>query len=91
MQTQEMVSLPIVLSKEGNWFVAACPILDIATQGRTEKEVRENMQDLINEYFSDPDTQKPSLKEMMSTSISLVNMAVKLGAKSDKASGIKAR
>ena len=86
-----MVSLPIVISKEGSWFVAACPILDIATQGRTEKEVRENMQELIDDYFSDPDTQKPSLKEMMSTSVSLVNMAVKIGVKSGKALGIKAR
>ncbi|MCD6522122.1 MAG: type II toxin-antitoxin system HicB family antitoxin [Candidatus Diapherotrites archaeon] len=53
------VPLPIVITKEGKWFVASCPILDIATQGRTEKEVKENMKDLINEYMRDPDTPKP--------------------------------
>lgn len=42
--------LPIVIAKEGKWYVATCPILDIATQGRTEKEVKENMSDLLNEY-----------------------------------------
>lgn len=46
--------LPIVISKEGKWFVASCPILDIATQGKTEEEVKEMMQDLINDYFKDP-------------------------------------
>ena len=35
-------------------------MLDIATQGRTEEEVRENMMDLIEEYMEDPDTQKQS-------------------------------
>jgi len=86
-QSQFPVSLPVVLSKEGNWFVASCPILDIGTQGRTEKEVRQNMQDLIEEYFSDPDTPKPSLKEIKSASVSIVNMQVRLGVKSGGASG----
>lgn len=93
MQTQEIipVSLPVVISREGKWFVAACPILDIASQGHTEKEVRENMQDLIKEYFSDPDTHKPSLKEIRSNSVSIVNIPVKFGVKSDRAFGIKSK
>lgn len=33
-----------------------------ATQGKDEKEVRENMADLIEEYFQDPDILKPALK-----------------------------
>jgi predicted RNase H-like HicB family nuclease len=39
----------VVITKEGKWFVACCPILDVATQGKTEKEVKENMEDLIDE------------------------------------------
>ena len=72
------ISLPIVIGKEGKWFIAACPLLDLATQGRTEKEVKENMQDLIKEFFADPDTKKPSLEEISSASLSLVNVPVKL-------------
>jgi len=72
------VSLPVMISKEGKWFVAACPLLDIATQGRTEKEVKENMQDLIKEFFADPDTKKPTLEEISSASLSLMNVSVKL-------------
>ena len=85
------LSFPVVISRERKWFVASCPLLDIGTQGKTEKEARENIHDLINEYFSDPDTRKPSLKEIMSASVSLVNMQVKMGVKIGKASRIKAR
>ena len=56
------VPFPIVISKENKWFVASCPLLDIATQGKTEKEVKENMADLINDYLSDPDTSKSSIE-----------------------------
>jgi predicted RNase H-like HicB family nuclease len=56
------VPFPILITKEKTWFVASCPLLDIATQGKTEKEVKENMAELIGEYLSDPDTAKPSLE-----------------------------
>jgi predicted RNase H-like HicB family nuclease len=70
------VPLPILIAKEKKWFVASCPILDIATQGKTEKEVKENIADLINEYLNDPDTAKPSLEDLMS--LSLANIPVKI-------------
>jgi predicted RNase H-like HicB family nuclease len=58
--------VPILLTRESKWFVASCPILEIATQGRTEREVKENLADLMNEYLRDPDTAKPSLEALMS-------------------------
>jgi predicted RNase H-like HicB family nuclease len=70
------VPLPILIAKENKWFVASCPILDIATQGKTEKEVKENMAELIHEYLNDPDTTKPSLEDLMS--LSLTNIPVKV-------------
>lgn len=68
--------LPILITKEGKGFVASCPALDIVTQGKTEKEVKENMAELINEYLSDPDTAKPSLDDLMS--LSLTNIPVEI-------------
>jgi predicted RNase H-like HicB family nuclease len=70
------VPVPILLAREGRWYVASCPILNIATQGRTEKEVKENLADLIREYLRDPDTSKPSLDELMS--LSLANIPVRI-------------
>ena len=61
VENMDTISFPVLISKEGDWFVASCPMLEIATQGRTEEEVKENMADLIKEYMEDPDTQKPDL------------------------------
>jgi hypothetical protein len=41
-----------------------------------EREAKENMADLINEYLSDPDSTKPSLEDLMS--LSLTNILVKV-------------
>ncbi len=72
----EKMPFPILITKEGKWFVASCPVLDIATQGRTEKEVKANMAELIDEYLNDPDTVKPSLDDLMF--FSLTNIPVKV-------------
>ena len=65
---------PVFITKEEKWFVAECSILGIATQGKTEKEVKENMKDLIKEYFSDPDTPKPKLKEIPLSSLTYLSI-----------------
>lgn len=70
------VPIPIVITKEGKLFVASSPILDIATQGKTEEEVKENMADLITDYFKDPDTPKPEIDTIME--ISITNIPVDL-------------
>ncbi len=80
------VPVPILVTKEGKWFVASCPVLDIATQGRTEKEVKENLADLINEYLKDPDTAKPSLDDLMSLSLANIPVRMPEGALHTKAS-----
>ena len=82
------VPLPILITKENKWFVASCPILDIATQGKTEKEVKENMADLINDYLSDPDTLKPSMEDLMSLSLTNIPVTIPEGVLHRKTSTI---
>lgn len=67
---------PVFITVEGKWFVADCPILGIATQGRTEKEVKENIRDLIKEYLADPHTPKNHLKQMHSASLNYIPVPV---------------
>ncbi|MAG02610.1 hypothetical protein CMI42_04695 [Candidatus Pacearchaeota archaeon] len=69
------ISLPIITMKEGEWFVASCPQLDIATQGKTEQEVRENMEDLIGEYLEDEDTINPEIESKL-TSLSFLKVEI---------------
>lgn len=67
---------PIFITKERKWFVAECPILGIATQGKTEEEVKDNLRDLIKEYLSDPDTPKNQLKKIISSSLTYIQVPV---------------
>lgn len=67
---------PIFITKEGGWFVAECPVFNIATQGKTENEVKENIKDLIREYLKDPDTPKSRLKNIRSSSLSYIPVSV---------------
>ena len=64
--------------REGIWYVASCPVLDIATQGKTELEVKENMKDLIVDYLNDKDTPKPE-KTAELTSLSFIQAKVPAG------------
>ena len=67
---------PVFTTTEGKWLVAECPILDIATQGKTEKEVEKNMKSLIQEYLKDPDTPKNHITEMGDSSLSYIPVGV---------------
>ena len=80
------IPVPILITRERRWFVASCPILDIATQGRTEREVKENLADLINEYLLDPDTRKPSLGDLVSLSFANIPVSIPEGVLHSKTS-----
>ena len=40
-----------VIEREENMYVALCPELDIASQGKTVEEARENLQEAIELFF----------------------------------------
>lgn len=46
--------LSAVVWQEGNWFVAQCLDVDIASQGETEKEALENLRDALYLHFTPP-------------------------------------
>ncbi len=70
--------LPIIMENDGKYIAAWCPVLDIATQGRNEREVKKNMEDLVKWYFEDKDTPKPKIKTIMNMSISMTNIPVSI-------------
>jgi predicted RNase H-like HicB family nuclease len=74
----DIVSFPVLISKEGAWFVASCPLLELATQGGTEEEVKANMADLIEDYMEDPDTPKPDWETIISASVTMTSVPVKM-------------
>jgi len=40
--------------QEGEWFIAQCMSVDIASQGATEDEALENLRDAIELHYSPP-------------------------------------
>ncbi|MBI2970838.1 MAG: hypothetical protein HYY37_00290 [Candidatus Aenigmarchaeota archaeon] len=85
------IPLPVFIAKEDEWYVASCPVLDIATQGRTEAEVKENIRDLINEFYHDPDTTKPEIKTIMSVSLTNIPVDIPEGVLHRKTSSSPAK
>jgi predicted RNase H-like HicB family nuclease len=40
-----------VIEKEGKWYVATCPELGVASQGRTLKEAQDMVQEAVNLFL----------------------------------------
>jgi predicted RNase H-like HicB family nuclease len=40
--------------QEGDWFIAQCLEVDIASQGKTEEEALENLRDALELHFTPP-------------------------------------
>lgn len=40
--------------KEGEWFVAQCLEVDVASQGKTESEALENLSEALKLHFTPP-------------------------------------
>ena len=47
--------LTAAISREGNWFVAQCLEVDVASQGQTMEESRDNLAEALALYFEDQD------------------------------------
>ena len=43
-----------VIIKEGNWYVAQCLDVDVASQGVSESEAMENLNDALKLHFTPP-------------------------------------
>ena len=43
-----------VVWQEGKWFIAQCLDIDVASQGQSENEAMENLQDALTLHFTPP-------------------------------------
>jgi predicted RNase H-like HicB family nuclease len=46
------ISLPIKIAKKKKWYLASCPILDIHSQGDTEKKAKDNLCEAISLFIT---------------------------------------
>jgi predicted RNase H-like HicB family nuclease len=45
--------------REGDWYVAQCLELDVASQGETEAEALDNLKEALELYFEPPQATRP--------------------------------
>ena len=44
----------VYLTQEGDWYVAQCIEVDVASQGSTEEEALDNLREALELYFEAP-------------------------------------
>ncbi len=62
MQRQKL-EFSAVITKEGKWYVALCPELDVASQGKTVEEALSNLKEALELYLADEDVKLPESRE----------------------------
>lgn len=51
--------------QEGEWYVAQCVQIDVASQGSTEEEALANLRDALQLHFTPPvATEKPQMRDI---------------------------
>lgn len=45
------IKLPAKIIKKSKWYVASCPVLDISSQGSTEKKAKNNLIEALSLFF----------------------------------------
>jgi predicted RNase H-like HicB family nuclease len=46
------MKLPITIKKKGKWYISSCPVLDVVTQGETEKKARSNIVEALTLFIA---------------------------------------
>ena len=67
MSTTEVllrVMVPYVIKKRRKWYLASCPILDVHSQGETEKKARKNLKEATSLFLIDC-FERGTLEEVM--------------------------
>ena len=53
--------------REGDWYVAQCLEIDVASQGKDEPEALRNLEEALELYFEEPKATDPPLLSRFST------------------------
>ena len=48
-----------VVTREDDWFIAQCLEVDLASQGESEEEALQNLQEALVLHFEDPEATAP--------------------------------
>jgi predicted RNase H-like HicB family nuclease len=66
-----------IIEREGNWFVALCPELDIASQGKSVEEARSNLIEALELFFETADPSE--IDSRLRSEVFITRMEVAVG------------
>ena len=79
MNMENLITVPFAVFKSpsgSKWYIATCPVLDIATQGESYEEAVKNIKEAIELYFEDEDTEKPTQESLESLRAGFLSVKV---------------
>jgi predicted RNase H-like HicB family nuclease len=69
--------LTAIIGREDDWFVALCPELDIASQGKTIEEARGNLVEALTLFFETAEASE--VEQRMTSEIFVTQVEVSVG------------
>ena len=69
--------LTAIIEKEGDGYVALCPEVDVASQGNTIEEARNNLKEALELFFETASPQE--IKEGLHDEVYVTNVEVAVG------------
>ncbi|NLT49477.1 MAG: type II toxin-antitoxin system HicB family antitoxin [Ignavibacteria bacterium] len=66
-----------IIEREDDQYVALCPELDIASQGNTVEEARNNLKEALELFFEN--ASEKEIKERLHTEIFITNLQIAVG------------
>ncbi len=73
----QMQRLTAVIEKEGNGYISLCPELDIASQGNTIEEAKDNLVEALELFFETADPSE--ISQRLHSEIYVTQLEVKVG------------
>ena len=71
------MKLTAIIEREGNGYVSLCPDLDIASQGDTIEQARENLQEALELFFECASPEE--IKERLHGEVYVTQLEVAIG------------
>ncbi len=69
--------LTAIIEREGDGYVALCPELDIASQGKSISEARENLREALTLFYETASSQE--IKERLQEEVYVTRIEVAVG------------
>lgn len=76
-RARKFINLTAVIEREGKWYVATCPQLDVASQGKSVEEARANLEEAVTLLLEHADERE--IKQRLRTEVYVTQFEAAVG------------